>query len=61
MFWAALLLLLLLLQAEKRYRELTGMGLEVKLVLVGNKGRQYFSRRPQYNIASESTHPHTNS
>ncbi len=29
------------------------MGLNVNLVLVGNKGRQYFSRRPQYNIASE--------
>ena len=29
------------------------MGLKVKLVLVGNKGKQYFSRRPQYDIASE--------
>lgn len=44
---------LLLLQAEARYRELTGMGLSVNLVLVGNKGKQYFARRPQYNIASE--------
>eukprot|EP00878_Enallax_costatus_P033357 GHUV01036781.1.p1 GENE.GHUV01036781.1~~GHUV01036781.1.p1 ORF type:complete len:130 (-),score=31.33 GHUV01036781.1:584-973(-) len=40
-------------QAEARYRELTGMGLSVNLVLVGNKGKQYFGRRPQYNIASE--------
>lgn len=46
-------LLLLLLQAEARYRELTGLGLSVNLVLVGNKGKQYFSRRPQYNIISE--------
>jgi F0F1-type ATP synthase gamma subunit len=49
------LLLLLLLQAEARYRELTGLGLNVNLVLVGNKGKQYFSRRPQYNIVSEYT------
>jgi F-type H+-transporting ATPase subunit gamma len=38
-------------RAEARYRELTGMGLSVNLVLVGNKGKQYFARRPQYNIA----------
>jgi F-type H+-transporting ATPase subunit gamma len=38
-------------KTEARYRELTAMGLKVKLVLVGNKGRQYFSRRPQYDIA----------
>jgi hypothetical protein len=44
---------LLLLQAEQRYRELSSMGLSVNLVLVGNKGKQYFSRRPQYNIVSE--------
>jgi F-type H+-transporting ATPase subunit gamma len=37
-------------RAEARYRELTGLGLNVNLVLVGNKGKQYFSRRPQYNI-----------
>jgi hypothetical protein len=50
-----LLLLLLLphLQTEARYRELVGMGLNVNLVLVGNKGKQYFARRPQYNIVSE--------
>jgi F0F1-type ATP synthase gamma subunit len=29
------------------------MGLKVKLVLVGNKGKQYFQRRPQYEIVSE--------
>jgi len=31
------------------------MGLSVSMVLVGNKGKQYFGRRPQYNIASEYT------
>lgn len=41
------------LQAEARYRELVGLGLSVNLVLVGNKGKQYFSRRPQYNVVSE--------
>lgn len=46
-------IVLLLLQAEQRYRELASMGLSVNLVLVGNKGKQYFSRRPQYNIVSE--------
>jgi F0F1-type ATP synthase gamma subunit len=34
-------------------RELTEMGLKCKLVLVGNKGKQYFGRRPQYEVASE--------
>lgn len=29
------------------------MGLNVSLVLVGNKGKQYFGRRPQYNVVSE--------
>jgi hypothetical protein len=43
----------LCLQTEQRYRELTAMGLKVKLVLVGNKGKQYFQRRPQYDIVSE--------
>jgi F-type H+-transporting ATPase subunit gamma len=38
-------------RAESRYKELTGMGLSVNLVLVGNKGKQYFGRRPQYNVA----------
>jgi hypothetical protein len=58
-----LLLLLLLLspavgctQAEKRVKELMGMGLNVQLVTVGNKGTQYFKRRPQYTINSESWH-----
>lgn len=40
-------------QAESRYRELASMGLNVKLVLVGNKGKQYFARRPQYTVVSE--------
>jgi hypothetical protein len=47
------LLLLPPVQTEARYRELVGMGLKVNLVLVGNKGKQYFTRRPQYNIVSE--------
>lgn len=33
------------------------MGLNVNLVLVGNKGRQYFTRRPQYKIVSEFPPP----
>jgi hypothetical protein len=41
------------LQAETRYKELAGMGLSVSMVLVGNKGKQYFSRRSQYNVVSE--------
>jgi F0F1-type ATP synthase gamma subunit len=41
-------------QTEQRYRELTAMGLNVKLVLIGAKGIQYFKRRPQYTIQSES-------
>jgi F0F1-type ATP synthase gamma subunit len=40
-------------QTEARYKELVGMGLNVNLVLVGNKGKQYFARRPQYNVVSE--------
>jgi len=38
-------------KTEQRVRELTAMGLKVKLVLVGNKGKQYFGRRPQYDVA----------
>jgi F-type H+-transporting ATPase subunit gamma len=38
-------------KTEQRVRELTAMGLKVKLVLVGNKGKQYFGRRPQYEVA----------
>lgn len=41
------------LQTEQRYRELTNMGVNVKLCLVGRKGQQYFSRRPQYDIVRE--------
>jgi F-type H+-transporting ATPase subunit gamma len=37
-------------RAESRYRELASLGLNVKLVLVGNKGKQYFARRPQYTV-----------
>jgi len=38
-------------KTEARYRELTAMGIKARLVLVGNKGKQYFSRRPQYDVA----------
>jgi F-type H+-transporting ATPase subunit gamma len=38
-------------KSEKRVAELKAMGVKVKLVLVGNKGAQYFKRRPQYDIA----------
>lgn len=38
-------------KTEQRYRELTAMGINVRLVLVGNKGKQYFQRRPQYDVA----------
>jgi len=38
-------------KTEQRYRELAAMGLAVRLVLVGNKGKQYFARRPQYDVA----------
>ena len=38
-------------KAEQRYKELEGMGIKPRLVLVGNKGKQYFSRRPQYDVA----------
>ena len=41
-------------QTEARYRELTAMGVKVNLVCVGRKGAQYFARRKQYNIVSES-------
>eukprot|EP00775_Hariotina_reticulata_P007998 gene7998-8196_t len=37
-------------RAESRYKELASMGLSVNMVLVGNKGKQYFSRRSQYNV-----------
>lgn len=29
------------------------MGVKVKLVLVGRKGGQYFSRRPSYDVVSK--------
>eukprot|EP00877_Chromochloris_zofingiensis_P005484 jgi/Chrzof1/14937/Cz09g21130.t1_ATPC1[v5.2] len=40
----------ILKKTEQRYRELTSMGVKVKLVLVGRKGGQYFSRRPSYDV-----------
>lgn len=39
-----------MVQAEARMRELMGMGINVKVVCIGKKGRQYFKRRPQYNV-----------
>ncbi|MEW5303969.1 MAG: hypothetical protein WDW38_010631 [Sanguina aurantia] len=41
----------ILKKAEARSRELNALGVKVQLVLVGRKGIQYFSRRPQYTIA----------
>jgi F-type H+-transporting ATPase subunit gamma len=38
-------------KTEARYKELTAMGIKARLVLVGNKGKQYFQRRPQYDVA----------
>lgn len=40
-----------MLQAEQRLIELQEQGLGVILVTIGNKGTQYFKRRPQYNLA----------
>lgn len=37
-------------KAEQRYRELTAMGIAVRLICVGRKGSAYFRRRPQYQI-----------
>ena len=37
-------------KAELRHKELTGMGINVRLCLVGKKGMTYFKRRPQYEI-----------
>ena len=37
-------------QTEKRYRELEGLGLNVKLVIVGRKAITYFARRPAFNV-----------
>eukprot|EP00887_Chlorella_sp_A99_P001773 scaffold19.g1773.t1 len=34
-------------KVEQRYRELTALGVNVKLVCVGRKGSAYFKRRPQ--------------
>lgn len=41
------------LQTEQRYRELTDLGLKVKVIAVGNKGKQYFKRRPKFDVVSE--------
>lgn len=37
-------------KTERRYAELTGMGISVTLVCIGRKGAVYFKRRPQYKI-----------
>ena len=37
-------------KAEKRYNELAGMGIAVRLICVGRKGSVYFKRRPQYTV-----------
>ena len=40
-------------KAEKRYNELAGMGIAVRLICVGRKGSVYFKRRPQYTVECE--------
>lgn len=42
-------------KTEARFRELTALGVDVKLCLVGRKAQQYFSRRPQYNVVKSFT------
>ena len=37
-------------KTEKRFAELTAMGIKTTLVCVGKKGAVYFKRRPQYKI-----------
>lgn len=37
-------------QAEARLRELSGTGVNVELITIGNKVSQYFKRRPQYTV-----------
>lgn len=41
------------LQTERRFRELTELGVKVKLVAIGRKGQQYLKRRPKFNVVSE--------
>ncbi len=38
---------------EARFNELKALGLNVKLVAIGNKGKQYFKRRPKFDVLSE--------
>lgn len=40
-----------MLQAEARVKELLAQGVGVIIVTIGNKGTQYFKRRPHYNLA----------
>jgi F-type H+-transporting ATPase subunit gamma len=35
---------------EKRYKELTALGVDVKIIAVGRKGQQYMKRRPKFNV-----------
>lgn len=39
-------------KAEQRHAELSALGINVKMVLIGKKGSTYFKRRPQYTIAA---------
>jgi F-type H+-transporting ATPase subunit gamma len=39
-------------KTEQRYAELTAQGIDVELVVIGNKGKAYFKRR-EYKIAKE--------
>lgn len=37
-------------KSEARVRELMAMGIDVKIVCIGKKGKVYYKRRPQYNV-----------
>jgi len=40
----------ILKKTEERYAQLSAMGVDVQIVAVGSKGRQYFQRRPKFNV-----------
>lgn len=44
-------------QIEARYKELTALGLNVKLICIGNKGKKYFEKRPKFRVISECILP----
>lgn len=46
-------------QTEARFKELTELGLNVQVVAIGNKGKQYFQRRPKFNVVRECPRQHS--